>query len=99
MIENNFAIVQEIPPVSDNDVNTVDEQVDEKIATDQADREAAVLVKLLREYLRPYRGPIAIIVALQFLATLAMLYLPSSTGTSSTGGATGTPGTSGAPAG
>jgi ATP-binding cassette, subfamily B, multidrug efflux pump len=36
-----------------------------------------VLVKLLREYLRPYRGPIAIIVALQFLATLAMLYLPT----------------------
>jgi MarR family transcriptional regulator, organic hydroperoxide resistance regulator len=38
VIENNFAIVQEIPPVSDNDVNTVDEQVDEKIATDPADR-------------------------------------------------------------
>jgi ATP-binding cassette subfamily B protein len=36
-----------------------------------------VLVKLLREYLRPYKGPIALIVALQFLATLAMLYLPT----------------------
>jgi ATP-binding cassette subfamily B protein len=36
-----------------------------------------VLVKLLREYLRPYRGPIALIVGLQFLATLAMLYLPT----------------------
>jgi ATP-binding cassette subfamily B protein len=36
-----------------------------------------VLVKLLREYLRPYRRPIAVIVGLQFLATLAMLYLPT----------------------
>jgi ATP-binding cassette subfamily B protein len=36
-----------------------------------------VLVKLLREYLRPYRAPIALIVGLQFLATLAMLYLPT----------------------
>jgi ATP-binding cassette subfamily B multidrug efflux pump len=36
-----------------------------------------VLVKLLREYLRPYRRPIAFIVGLQFLATLAMLYLPT----------------------
>ncbi|HWG27781.1 ABC transporter ATP-binding protein [Actinospica sp.] len=36
-----------------------------------------MLVKLLREYLRPYRAPIALIVGLQFLATLAMLYLPT----------------------
>ncbi|MBR7826452.1 ABC transporter ATP-binding protein [Actinospica sp. MGRD01-02] len=36
-----------------------------------------MLVKLLREYLRPYRRPIAFIVGLQFLATLAMLYLPT----------------------
>jgi ATP-binding cassette, subfamily B, multidrug efflux pump len=36
-----------------------------------------VLVKLLREFLRPYKGPIAFIVGLQFLATLAMLYLPT----------------------
>ena len=36
-----------------------------------------MLVKLLREFLRPYKGPIAFIVGLQFLATLAMLYLPT----------------------
>ena len=36
-----------------------------------------MLVKLLREYLRPYKRPIALIVVLQFLATLAMLYLPT----------------------
>jgi ATP-binding cassette subfamily B protein len=36
-----------------------------------------VLIKLLREFLRPYRRPIALIVGLQFLATLAMLYLPT----------------------
>ena len=36
-----------------------------------------MLIKLLREYLRPYRGPITLIVGLQFLATLAMLYLPT----------------------
>jgi len=36
-----------------------------------------VLVKLLREYLRPYKAPIALVVGLQFLATLAMLYLPT----------------------
>jgi ATP-binding cassette subfamily B protein len=36
-----------------------------------------VLIKLLRQFLRPYRRPIALIVGLQFLATLAMLYLPT----------------------
>ena len=36
-----------------------------------------MLIKLLREYLRPYRRSITFIVALQFLATLAMLYLPT----------------------
>ena len=36
-----------------------------------------MLIKLLRRFLRPYRRPIAVIVALQFLATLAMLYLPT----------------------
>ena len=36
-----------------------------------------MLIKLLRRFLRPYRRPISVIVALQFLATLAMLYLPT----------------------
>ena len=36
-----------------------------------------MLIKLLREYLRPYRKPIWWVVGLQFLATLAMLYLPT----------------------
>ena len=35
-----------------------------------------MLIRLLRTHLRPYRGPIALIVALQFLQTLATLYLP-----------------------
>ena len=36
-----------------------------------------MLIRLLREYLAPYRREIAVIVALQFLATMAALYLPS----------------------
>jgi ATP-binding cassette subfamily B multidrug efflux pump len=36
-----------------------------------------VLIRLLREYLRPYRKPIAVVVLLQFLSTLANLYLPT----------------------
>ncbi len=36
-----------------------------------------MLVRLLREYLRPYGRPIAAIVVLQFFSTLAALYLPS----------------------
>ena len=36
-----------------------------------------MLVWLLRQYLTPYRREIAIIVALQFVATMAVLYLPS----------------------
>lgn len=36
-----------------------------------------MLIRLLREFLRPYRKPIALVVCLQFLATLAMLYLPT----------------------
>ncbi|MBR7837951.1 ABC transporter ATP-binding protein [Actinospica durhamensis] len=36
-----------------------------------------MLIKLLREFLRPYRKPIALVVCLQFLATLAALYLPT----------------------
>jgi len=36
-----------------------------------------MLVRLLRDHLRPYRGWLAAIVVLQFTATVAMLYLPS----------------------
>ncbi|WP_183100664.1 ABC transporter ATP-binding protein [Nocardioides pelophilus] len=36
-----------------------------------------MLIRLLREYLAPYRGWLAAIVVLQFTATAAMLYLPS----------------------
>ncbi|NYI99754.1 ATP-binding cassette subfamily B protein [Nocardioides thalensis] len=36
-----------------------------------------MLVKLLREHLAPYRSWLTTIVVLQFLATVAMLYLPS----------------------
>jgi ATP-binding cassette subfamily B protein len=36
-----------------------------------------VLIKLLREYLRPYKRPIAFVVLFQFVQTLATLYLPT----------------------
>jgi len=36
-----------------------------------------MLIRLLRTHLRPYRGWLAIVVALQFVAVVAMLYLPS----------------------
>ena len=36
-----------------------------------------MLLRLIREHLRPYRGPLAVIVALQFVGTGAMLYLPT----------------------
>jgi ATP-binding cassette, subfamily B, multidrug efflux pump len=36
-----------------------------------------VLTRLLRTYLRPYRRPLLIVVALQLVSTLASLYLPS----------------------
>lgn len=36
-----------------------------------------MLVRLVRTHLAPYRRPIAVIVVLQLLGTLAMLYLPS----------------------
>jgi len=36
-----------------------------------------VLVRVLREYLAPYRSPIRAVVVLQLVGTLAMLYLPS----------------------
>lgn len=36
-----------------------------------------MLIRLLRQYLRPYRGALWIIVGLQLIATLATLYLPS----------------------
>ena len=36
-----------------------------------------MLVRLLREYLRPYRGEISSVVGLQLLSTLATLYLPT----------------------
>ncbi|GHC26318.1 multidrug ABC transporter ATP-binding protein [Streptomyces vinaceusdrappus] len=37
----------------------------------------SVLIRLLRAYLRPYRKPIALLVALQFVQTCASLYLPT----------------------
>ena len=36
-----------------------------------------MLIRLVREFLRPYRLPLLAIVLLQFLSTVAMLYLPS----------------------
>jgi ATP-binding cassette, subfamily B, multidrug efflux pump len=36
-----------------------------------------MLIQLLRTQLRPYRTPLALVVLLQFLSTLAMLFLPS----------------------
>ncbi|PUA82534.1 ABC transporter ATP-binding protein [Nocardioides currus] len=36
-----------------------------------------MLLRLVRTRLAPYKGPIAVIVVLQFFGTLAMLYLPS----------------------
>jgi ATP-binding cassette subfamily B protein len=36
-----------------------------------------VLIRLLRAYLRPYRKPLALVVAFQLVQTLATLYLPS----------------------
>ncbi|WP_053709840.1 ABC transporter ATP-binding protein [Streptomyces sp. NRRL B-3648] len=36
-----------------------------------------MLIRLLRTYLRPYKKPIALLVALQFLQTCATLYLPT----------------------
>lgn len=37
----------------------------------------SVLIRLLRAYLRPYKKPITLLVALQFLQTCATLYLPT----------------------
>ncbi|WP_194912809.1 ABC transporter ATP-binding protein [Catenulispora rubra] len=36
-----------------------------------------MLVKILKQYLRPYKGPIALVLALQFVQTLCALYLPT----------------------
>jgi ATP-binding cassette subfamily B protein len=36
-----------------------------------------MLIPLLRQYLRPYRRPLLAVVALQFVGTMASLYLPS----------------------
>ncbi|MET9354369.1 ABC transporter ATP-binding protein [Streptomyces sp. NPDC006617] len=36
-----------------------------------------MLIRLLRTYLRPYKKPVALLVALQFLQTCASLYLPT----------------------
>lgn len=35
-----------------------------------------MLIRLIREYLRPYKKQIAVVVALQFVGTMVMLYLP-----------------------
>ncbi|HEY4462423.1 MAG TPA: ABC transporter ATP-binding protein, partial [Streptosporangiaceae bacterium] len=39
--------------------------------------ETPVLIRLLRTYLRPYRGPLAAVGVLQLVQTLATLYLPT----------------------
>jgi ATP-binding cassette subfamily B protein len=39
-----------------------------------------LLIRLLREHLRPYRRPIAVVVLLQLVGTMASLYLPSLNG-------------------
>jgi ATP-binding cassette subfamily B protein len=39
-----------------------------------------MLVRIVRDYLRPYRGLVALLVALQLVGTIASLYLPSLNG-------------------
>src|SRR5215217_6985876 len=41
------------------------------------DRSALVLMRLLLSHLRPYRRPLLAVVGLQFVSTMAALYLPS----------------------
>src|SRR5690349_653556 len=36
-----------------------------------------MLIRLIRDYLRPYKAPLATVVGLQFIGTMGMLYLPS----------------------
>jgi ATP-binding cassette subfamily B protein len=36
-----------------------------------------MLIRLIRDHLRPYKAPLAVVVGLQFLGTGAMLYLPT----------------------
>ncbi|MEY9893280.1 ATP-binding cassette subfamily B multidrug efflux pump [Catenulispora sp. MAP12-49] len=36
-----------------------------------------MLIRILKQYLRPYRGPISLVLALQFVQTLCALYLPT----------------------
>ena len=39
-----------------------------------------MLIRLIRDYLAPYRGLIAVLVGLQLVGTIASLYLPSLNG-------------------
>ena len=39
--------------------------------------EGTALIRLLKQFLAPYRGPLTAVVALQFVGTMAALYLPS----------------------
>jgi ATP-binding cassette subfamily B protein len=39
-----------------------------------------VLIRIIRDYLRPYRGLVAVLVGLQLVGTMASLYLPSLNG-------------------
>ena len=39
-----------------------------------------MLIRLLRQYLRPYRRELTIVVVLQLVSTIAVLYLPSLNG-------------------
>jgi ATP-binding cassette, subfamily B, multidrug efflux pump len=40
-------------------------------------KELSVLIKILRSFLRPYKRPIALLITLQLVQTLAILYLPT----------------------
>ena len=39
-----------------------------------------MLIRILRDYLRPYRGLLVVLVLLQLAGTIASLYLPSLNG-------------------
>jgi len=39
-----------------------------------------VLIRIIRDYLRPYRGLVAVLIGLQLIGTIASLYLPSLNG-------------------
>src|SRR5262249_25058240 len=71
-----YRLLHRLPTTSSHPIRPPHEPSRTLLKPPEPAERATVLIRLLREFLRPYRVPMALIVLFQLSQTIAILYLP-----------------------